>query len=93
MTIERKKILSGIYTHVVIIPREAISKNGFPFTRYQIRINDFIIPYLINNIKFTHDCVTVFDFSGTLFVGSDHKAEVVFFEYPNGVIQVEITVI
>jgi hypothetical protein len=90
---ERKRIFSGTYTHIVVLQRDGVSKNGFPSKWHLIKINGEEIPKRITNITFTQGCVTVFDFCGTLFVGGDHKAELTIYEYPNGVVQAEIKVI
>jgi len=94
MTNERKKIFSGTYTHIVVLPRNGTTDNNFPYTWYLIKINgETEIPKQISNITFTQGSVTAFDFTGSLFVGGDHKAELTIYEYPNGVVQGEITVI
>lgn len=94
MTNERKKVYSGTYTHIVVLPRHGTGENNVPYTWYNVKIHDTThIPKRIDNVKFTQGCVTVFDFSGMLFVGGDHKAELVIYEYPNDVIQAEIMVI
>jgi hypothetical protein len=88
----RQKVFSGKYTHIVIFPRTS-NVNGKHRRWYVIRINDVELPREIDNARFMNNGITMFEFTGTLFIGGKDKFELTIFETSNGVTQAEVTVI
>jgi hypothetical protein len=91
---QRKKLYDIELGQITILRKECYLRDREPMisaVKYEASFNGITFPRDIDNVKYSVDAITVFEFSGTLYVGGESKIKFIVYEYPNGVIQGEIT--
>jgi hypothetical protein len=88
---EMKVVWEGNYTNLRVVRLETPM-----FPKYNIWLHgdkETELPGSLDNVTFTQNTVTVFDFTGNIFAGGDSKLNLKIYEQDNGVVRGEIRLV
>jgi|WetSurMetagenome_2_1015567.scaffolds.fasta_scaffold136999_4 hypothetical protein len=79
------------FSNISVHGRE-FPENGIPWTKYLVTFGDTKFPMKFNNIRLNFNEMTVFTFTGNIFVGKGKVMKFDIIRVPNGVVNGEITI-
>jgi len=80
------------FTNISVHGRE-FPENGIPWKRYLVTIGDNKLPMKFNGIQLRSEGMTVFTFTGNIFVGKGKALKFDIIKIPNGVMNGEISIV